>query len=265
MPTSEQLANPRVATDGNGSNSIENEDGSATTTWPDGTVRVDYPDQSFTITFTDGAVLNVYADGSRTLNDQFGNPLDPGTGQALETPTPPLSGPDRALQLLNGEEPIADVMQAQELLDTLREALEGEISPAGWATKIVEAILEVAKALETEERGCEVRGWCYAVLYGALDMGVPPEPTFAGSLQGPEQDQLNLEYWREGVMTAQNQLQAGTDGVALRNRLLLRVAVDGGDPARTVTTLWLAACAKTADKELADAYPALSWPQPIGA
>lgn len=269
MPTTDQLSNPPVPSEGDGSTSNPNDDGSTTTTWPDGTTRVDYPDHSSMITYTDGAILNLYLDGSRTLNDQSGNPLDPNTGQPLSSngsiPTAPDTGPDRVLHLLNGDEEIANVLDALELVKTFGETLAGEVSPVGWVMQWIEAVLQVVKAMETEERGCKLRGWCYAVLYGALDMGIPPEPTFSGSLGGTDQDELDKSSWRDGVAAAQRQLANGKNGVMLRNRVLLRVARDGGQPATTLNAMWLATCEKTEDSQLAKAYPSLDWPQPTGA
>jgi hypothetical protein len=102
------------------------------------------------------------------------------------------------------------------------------------------------------------------VLYGALNMGTPPEPTFQGSLMGPDQDQLDKQGWDQGVADGQQELANGADGVALSNKILLLVAHDG-DPAKALNDLWQASCAKSGDSQLAQAYPNLSWPQPTGA
>jgi hypothetical protein len=126
-------------------------------------------------------------------------------------------------------------------------------------------IVQVVKALETEERGCEYRGWCYGVLYGALNMGSPPEPTFANSLGGPDQDVLDRNSWRSGVATATKQLADGAAGNALRNRLLFQVAVNGGDARTTLQALYQAACDQSDDWQLAKGYDHLNWPEPVGA
>lgn len=269
MPTTDQLSHPPMASEGDSSTRVSNDDGSTTTTWPDGTVRVDYSDQSTMITYSDGAVLNLYLDGTRTLNDQAGNPLDPNTGQPMSSgdhaPTAPEAGPDRLLRLLHGDEPIASVLDAMDLVKAFGEALAGEISPVEWVMTFIEAVLQVVKAMGTEERGCELRGWCYGVLYGSLDMGSPPEPSFTGSLLGPDQDGLDKNSWQEGVAATQRQLADGKNGVVLRNRILLRVARDGNQPAATLNAMWQATCQKTEDDQLAKAYPSLNWPQPTGA
>jgi hypothetical protein len=269
MPTAEQLRNPPTPSEGDGSTSVLDDDGSTTTTWPDGTVRVDYADQSSMITYQDGAILNLYPDGTRTLNDQDGNPLDPTTAEPLPPggpiPTAPETGPDRVLRFLHGDEEIANVGEAMGLMDAFTEALEGEINPLELVKMVFEMGLQGVKAMATEQRGGELRGWCYGVLYGALDMGSPPEPTFRGSLQGPDQDELDRSSWREGVSAAQHQLADGKEGRALRNKVLLRVARDGGQPATTLNAMWQATCEKTEDTQLARAYPNLSWPQPTGA
>jgi hypothetical protein len=220
------------------------------------------------ITYPDGAILNLYIDGTRTLNDEKGKALDPNTGAPLESgpiPIPPRFGPDYALHLLHGEEELNDVSDANEALKAFTETLEGEIDPASWAQQALESIIQVIKALETEERGCQLRGWCYGVLYGALGMGTPPEPAFSGSLQGPDQDELDRTAWQDGVAAAEQELKQGQDGISLRNKILLRIANDGNQPATTLTTLWHAACESTDDRQLSEAYPSLSWPQPTGA
>jgi hypothetical protein len=221
------------------------------------------------ITFSDGSVLNLYADGTRDLNDKNGVALDPQTGQPKDanppTPTAPPIGPDRILHILNGDESVENLTEAVDLLSAFKDAIEGEINPVDMVEKVIEMVLQVVKAMMTEERGCQVRGWCYGLMYGALDMGNPPEPTFSGSLGGPDQDALDKQAWDAGVSTAQQQLGNGKDGVVLRNKVLLRVAYDGSQPASALNEIWQASCDKTSDKDLKRAYPNLGWPQPTGA
>ncbi len=269
MPTADQLAHLDPV-DGDDSSSEQNEDGSTTISWPDGTARVNYPDGTAMITYSDDAVMNIDADGTKHLNDSSGAQLDPSTGQPLgggegPLPTPPDQGPDKLLKLMNGEDEVADVKEAVGLVEAFKDALEGELDPAEWVEKWFEMLLVVIKAIETEERGCYMRGWCYAVLYSALDMGTPPEPTFANSLQGADQDTLDRQNWDEGVSSAQKQLADGANGISMRNRVLLRVARDGSRPNVTLDALWQAACEHTDDTQLARAYEHLGWPAPTGA
>ena len=269
MPSSDELQQIFVV-EGDGSSTTTNEDGSTITTWPSGLQRVDYPDSSAMVTFPDGAVLNIYADGTRTLNDAQGGHLDPVTGNPLgnggPVGTPPDIGPDEVNRVLHGDKPIADAQEALSLIEAFKDALEGDISPAEWVAKWMDMVLEVVKAVETEERGCYYRGWCYGVLYAVLGMGTPPEPTFSGSLQGPDQDALDQQYWKRGVAAAADQLASGSNGVGLRNRALLRIAADGGDPAITLKEMYVAACDHTDDQQLKEAYAdILSWPQATGA
>lgn len=180
--------------------------------------------------------------------------------------TPPVQGPDAALRYIEGDESISGLAQAKELYDTFKEALEGEINPADWVLQWIKMVLQVVKALETEERGVYYRAWCYTVLYSALDMGAPPTPAFSGSLQGADQDALDAQNWQQGVGAAQQQLGDGNNGVALRNRTLLRVARNGGDAYATLKEMYAAACDATDDWQLKRAYEdSLSWPQPTGA
>lgn len=188
-----------------------------------------------------------------------------GNASAGDTPTPAPSAAEQVSEVLDGIHRIVDVAEAAGYLagDAGELALEA-IEPVSVVLLAIELFTKVIQAMETEERGCSMRGWCYGVLYGALNIGSLPEPTFQGSLGGPDQDQLDQQAWDEGVTEAQQELASGADGVALSNKLLLRVAHDG-DPATTVNGLWQACCAKTDDTQLAAAYPNLSWPQPTGA
>jgi len=180
-------------------------------------------------------------------------------------PAPAPSAGEQVAEALEGLHKIVDMAEAAAYLagDAGEVALEA-IEPVSAVLLTIELFTNVIQAMETEERGCSMRGWCYSVLYGALAMGTPPEPTFQGSLAGPDQDQLDHQGWDQGVADGQQELANGTDGVALSNKLLLRVAHDG-DPAITVNALWQACCAKTGDTQLAQAYPNLNWPQPTGA
>ena len=242
MPTPAQLAEIDP-TPGDGSTSTTNDDGSTTISWPDGTTRVDEPDGSSIITFPDDSVLNLNTDGTRTLNDAAGNPLDPSTGQPLGggTQGPPTPPPTSVQQLT------------------------GEISPVAWFKNAVLMLLNIIKAIQTEERGVSMRAWCYTVVYDAMGMGTSPEPTFSGSLQGPDQDATDQKSWDNSVIQAAQQLGDGGNGTALRNRVLLLIAKCSADPAQAVTELWANACAASDDSQLLQAYPNLGWPQPTGA
>ena len=194
-------------------------------------------------------------------------PLADGNGSSSDggPPTPAPSAAEQVSEVLDGLHKIVDVAEAAGYLagEAGELALEA-IEPLSAVLVTVELFTNVIHAMETEERGCSMRGWCYAMLYGALEMGAPPEPTFQGSLAGPDQDQLDKQGWDQGVSEGQQELASGTEGVALSNKLLLRVARDG-NPATTVNALWQASCAKSGDHQLAQAYPNLSWPQPTGA
>lgn len=184
-----------------------------------------------------------------------------------DTPTPAPSTADQMSQVLDGIHKIVDTAEAAAYLaGDAGEAALTAIEPLSGILLTIQLFTEVIKATQTEEHGCQLRGWCYAVLYGAVGMGTPPEPTFQGSLQGPDQDQLDQQWWDQGVAQGQQDLANGTDGVALSNKLLLRVAHDG-DPATTLNALWQASCVKSDvdGQQLAQAYPNLNWPQPTGA
>ncbi|WP_031173843.1 hypothetical protein [Streptomyces durhamensis] len=290
MPTAEQLAqiNP---VDGDGSSVVQNDDGSTTTTFVDGTVRVDGTDGTVMVTFPDFSVLNIAADDTRTLNDVNGSPLDPTTGAPLsgqggdQIPTPPATTVEQLTDFVDGVQAIGDLATAQgilkglgvaavvdqqygalsELATAFSDALKGEVSPVNWFAQPLKMLLAVIKAIETEERGVAMRSWCYTVVYDAMGMGAPPEPTFSGSLQGPDQDAIDKKWWEESLGKAQEQLADGQNGVALRNQVLLLIAKCNGDPRAAVTELWAASCKKSGDDTgggLLASFPQLSWPDP---
>jgi hypothetical protein len=256
---------PPQAQEGDGSSVETQDDGSVVTSFADGTSRVDYPDGSIMVLYPDNSVLNVYPDGSRTLTEADGTAYDPYSGALLGGIDVPKYGAQQIQAILSGGEVLGSIDEAKELIETAIDVVSGEVYPASWVGRIVDAVLEVVAALETEERGCFLRGWCYTLLYAALDMGVPPTPNFAKSLGGPEQDELDRRAWTDGVAVAQANLQYGADGVAIRNKVLIQLAIDGGYPPETLQKLWQAACASSGDDELAAAYASLRWPEPTGA
>lgn len=293
MPTTEQLAHIDPVA-GDGASIVREDDGSVTTSWPDGCVRVDEPDSTSMVTFPDFSVLNINADGTRTLNDVNGKPLDPATGDSLSDapeepiPTPPRTTVQELSEILEGASAIADLAGAKgilrafggaavvdkqyaallELATAFGEALKGELSPISWFTQPVKMLLAVINAMETEERGAAMRSWCYTVIYDAMGMGTPPEPTFSGSLRGEDQDALDRQWWDEARDQTKEQLADGQSGVALRNRVMLLIAKCSGDPASAVTELWAAACRQSGDdghSGLLATYQNLSWPEPTGA
>lgn len=265
MTTSAQLSNI-APVDGDGSEAVDNGDGTTTTTWPDGTSRVDYADGSAMVTFTDGAVLNIYPDGTRQLNDSAGGPLDPMTGQPLDAdvPPPPAYGADQVREYLEGLGILDDPTEAQGLFDAFRDALEGVEDPVVWFKAPVQMALAVWRALETEQRGCYMRGWSYAIVYRVVGQGDPPEPTFQGGiLQDAEVADLDRQAWRDGVAAGHQQLEADA---AFRNKVMFRFIADNRAPVATVRALYVAACDAGDDWQLKAAYAdILGWPEPTGA
>jgi hypothetical protein len=238
MPTGVQLGliDP---VEGDGASVVPNDDGSTQTSWPDGTVRIDEADGTVMVAFPDFSVLNIQSDGTRTLNDVNGTPLDPATGEPLsgpldeETPTPlPTTVEELSEILEGGASAIADLAGAKgilrafgvtavvdkqyaalsELAMALGEGLKGELSPANWFMQPLKMLLAVIKAIETEERGAAMRSWCYTMVYDAMGMGSTPEPTFSGSLGGPDQDALDQKWWDDARKEAEAQLADGQTG-----------------------------------------------------
>lgn len=292
MPTLEQLSHISVV-DGDGASVVNDEDGSVTTSWPDGTVRVDETDGRSMVTFSDYSVLNIEADKTVTLTDVNGKPLDTTTGEPLgepadtSIPTPPPTTVQELKEFVEGASSISDLAGAKgilrgfavagvvdkqysaisELAFAFKDALEEDMSPASWFIQPIKMLLEVINALQTPERGAGMRSWCYTVTYDAMGMGLPPEPTFANNLLGPDQDALNQKWWDDSRAEASTQLADGQNGTALRNRVLLLIAKCNGDPASAVTELWAEACRKSGDDGnagLLASYSQLSWPDPTG-
>jgi hypothetical protein len=292
VPTPDQLAHIEAA-QGDGAVVVPDPDGSVQTSWPDGTVRIDETDGRIQVTFPDFSVLNIETDGTRTLNAADGSQLNATTGgapdgQAADTPAAPATTVQELQELVEGVTSIAGLAQAEgvlkafhiagvvdreygalaELASAFGEALKGELSPASWFIQPLKMLLEVIRALETEERGAAMRSWCYTVVYDAMGMGEPPQPRFEGSLKGADQDALDRDWWNDARGKAQEQLADGKEGVALRNRVLLLIAKCGGAPASAVSELWAASCRKSGDDGnagLLASYPRLGWPEPTGA
>src|SRR5215471_1972223 len=121
-------------------------------------------------------------------------------------------------------------------------------------------VANAIKAMETEERGAGYRGTADGTVYGALGKGTP-SATCSGSLGGEDQDKLDQDAFDKGAREAASSM---SDTVS-RNRVLVRIAKDGGDPGVTVNRLYQALCASSDDRQLAQAYSSLSWPDPICA
>lgn len=173
---------------------------------------------------------------------------------------------DKVHDILEGHETLETLEKAVELLKGIAgdaEALESVsegIEPVGAILMVIGMVWNTIKAMETEERGCGMRGWCYGIMYAAMDMGTP-SGNCSGSLQGDDQDTLDNQAFNQGAADGAAQ---GADP-KVRNRLLLRIAKDGGDPGTTLSALWQNACENAEESQLAEAYGSLPWPGPLCA
>ncbi len=161
--------------------------------------------------------------------------------------------------ILNGAHALTTAGEVLEIFGTLPESLGAWVEPVGGVLQIVSMVVNTLEALETEERGAGYRGTAYGLVYGALGMGTP-SATCAGSLKGADQDKLDQDAFDKGASQAASSM---SDTVS-RNRVLVRIAKDGGDPSITVNSLYQALCGSD-DKELAAAYSSLPWPNPVCA
>jgi hypothetical protein len=288
MPTPDQLKEI-TPTDGDGSTTTENPDGTKHTGWSDGVSRNDNLDGSAVVTFPDGSTLDIEPDGSETLTDVNGNQLDLTTGKRLDgkddepTPTAPPPTVDQVKAIVDGLSSFADLAEAQTFLNAaglaatasgdevysvvtdvakgLETALKGGLSVLTMATMVFDMACAGIKAFQTQSQGVATRAWCYTVLYDALGMGTPADPA--------ESDPDNLTAWHGGVADAQKALSDGQNGVALRNQVFLVLAKCGGDPSLAITALWSASCNQVFGESgpgslMLKAYPQLWWPQPEG-
>lgn len=266
--------------------SVQNDDGSTTTTYDDGSSKTDYSDGSSMTMYADGSVYNQYPDGSHTYNDVNGNPISqsgPGEqhagggeqhqagGEGHEGggeghdggPATPVDGTsvEDVMPYLEGAHGIIDLAHAALLFGGEGgEVVIGAIEPIGSVLQVAIMLIEFYEAVTTPERGCEARGWCYAVMYGALDRGQPPEPAFNGNLLGADQDNLNREGWRKGVASGAQAVQ----DLKLRNRILLRVAYDHSDANNTLQHLWTTVAQHDGLEKEIEAYPSLTMDHVIG-
>ena len=162
--------------------------------------------------------------------------------------------------ILNGAHALTTAAEVLEIFGTLPESLGAWVEPVGGVLNVIGMVVNTIQALETEERGAGYRGTAYGLVYGALGMGTP-SATCSGSLKGADQDKLDQDAFDKGASQAANSIG---DTVS-RNRVLVRIAKDGGDPGVTVNNLYQALCAGSDDQALAAAYTSLPWPNPVCA
>jgi hypothetical protein len=161
--------------------------------------------------------------------------------------------------IMNGAHALTTAGELLEIFGQLPESLGAWVEPVGGVLQVITMVVNVIKALETEERGAGYRGTAYGLVYGALGMGTP-SATCSGSLQGADQDKLDQDAFDKGASEAASSMG---DTVS-RNRVLVRIAKDG-DPGTTVNSLYQALCASSDDGALAQAYSSLPWPAPVCA
>jgi hypothetical protein len=207
-----------------------------------------------------GYVLNEYRDGTKDMNDGHGLALDPDTGHPLQgTVHPPVQDGVFAHDIehvIHGTSGIATLAEAGAHIAHWGPRVLAVVEPVGMIVDAAVMIYHVLRDLGTEERAAQAAGFYYAVFYGALDMGHPPDPPFQ-SLRGPAQDDLDRIGWRTGVDEGRRALASGVEGVKLRNRILLRVAHDG-DAGRSLNLTWKAHCERTGERALGRVD--LRWP-----
>lgn len=248
-----------------GSTSQANDDGSTTTSWPDGTSRITYEDGTMTTTYPDGRVLNEETDGTRTLNDQYGTALDPDTGQPLQqggaapVVDPPATVEHIVGEVLEGSHALSSLAEAAAILADA-EAVLAIADPLDGVFAVAIAVLEVYRAMDSDPRAYGTAGYCYGIMYGALDMGEPPYPQGAYSLDSDSAVQTKQQRFADGAGKAAAELGNGTDGTVLRNRVLLRTAYLSRDPTATLDELWTISCRHVDNDFYAD-HMRLSWPE----
>jgi hypothetical protein len=175
-------------------------------------------------------------------------------------PSPLIPRQVTADDILLGLHALSTAGELLEIFGKFPEALEDWVQPVGGVLMVISMLINTIAALETEERGAGYRGTAYGLVYGALGMGTP-SATCSGSLGGADQDTLNQDAFNKAASEAANQM---SDTVS-RNRVLVRIEKDLGDPGVTVNCLYQALCANSDDTQLAAAYSSLPWPNPVCA
>jgi hypothetical protein len=174
---------------------------------------------------------------------------------------PPVSADD----IINGAHVVTTVAELLDIFGKFpqfAESLAPFAEPAGGILVVITSVIQVIKAMGTEERGAGYRGTAYGLVYGALGMGTP-SATCSGSDNGPDQDKLNQDAFNKG---ASEGAAKGSGDPITHNRILCRIALAKNDPQPTVVAIYQALCAGSDDKALSDAYSdALSWPAPVCA
>ncbi|MGT2477601.1 hypothetical protein [Paraburkholderia terrae] len=237
-----------------------NEDGSKTTTSQDGSVRVDYADGSSMTTYADNRVLNVYADGTRTLTDANGVVLDPDTGQPSSPNAPVVEKSTVTSEdIENGVHLISTLVEAGSIV-AQAECVAAFIEPINALLLPIAMASQVWKALEASVRAYSRMGYCYGLMYGALDMDAPRYPEGAYSLDSEETIRDKQAGFSQGANKASMDLSDGQSGVALRNRILIRTAYLSSDPHQTLNEIWKVLCENEEDNFYATQF-ALRWPE----
>jgi hypothetical protein len=176
------------------------------------------------------------------------------------TDQPPVSADD----IISGAHVVSTVAELLEIFGKFpqfAESLAPFAEPVDGVLAVLESIIQTIKAMGTEERGAGYRGTAYGLVYGALGMGTP-SASCSGSLGGLDQDTLNQNAFNSGA--SQGAAKGSNDSVT-HNRILVRAAMNNGDPQPTVNAIYQAVCAASDDHQLAEAYPNLNWPQPVCA
>jgi hypothetical protein len=251
---------PQETMNADGSVTVQNDDGSVVTTWPDGTVQVDYSNGSSMITYPNGSVLNVYPDGTRDLNDVNGVPLDPDTGKPLGGDPGPVieDQEDIVTGVLHGTHALTSLADAVSIVGRI-EVVEAIAEPLDGLLAVVVMGYEVWQALEAANRAYVTAGHCYGLMYGALNMEGPNYPSGGWSLDSEETINIKKAKFADGVNEARRELADGANGVLLRNKILLRTANLGSDPAAMIDQLWKASCHNANNAFYAE-HMRLMWP-----
>jgi hypothetical protein len=163
-----------------------------------------------------------------------------------------------AEDILTGVHAILDLAEAAAILaGPAAEGVVSAIEPFSGIIGIIEMVAETLKAMETEERGAGYRGTAYASVYAALghSLGAPS----GGSSLNEDQTKLDHEAWDKAVSGANSQMSDQKN----KNRMLLRIAKDGGDGSATIQNIYNHLCDNSGDGDLEQAYSSLSFGSPI--
>jgi hypothetical protein len=170
---------------------------------------------------------------------------------------------DDVRAILDGVHAIGDLAEAAALVNggpTAELLLEG-LEPFNAVLTPIVLALNVLHGMNAKYIAYGCAGTSYGLIVGASGQGSTAYPAGGYSIEDDETVQLKQKSWSDGVSDAQSKLGDGQNGVALKNKIMLRIAQNGGSPEPVLQETWVELC-KSCDIETPYAdQMCLLWPQ----